>query len=170
MLDLWYKVLDTIKSMNGSPVPEPFKISDTYQSAWKKRADQAGCEDDVDDEDEGGEMAPPVKLRPKPAKPAKAKSKAKKKSKTLGVPASAPANVKKRQLDCGPYTPHAYKEQRAKFIEEQRAKGTSYSVANCAWNLSREKAHLLCKVPVTELVRRRFLPKGSKSNPWSGVP
>ena len=112
-------------------------------------------------------MKPKLKQAKAPKKAPKGK-----KSKTL-IPKPAcevPSNSKKRLLECGAYTPHDYKEQRAKFIGEQRAKGISFSVANAAWNLSREKAHLLAKVPVNELIRRRFLPKGSKANPWSEVP
>lgn len=112
-----------------------------------------------------------VKLKPKAKKSKGPKRTSKGKSKTLIPPAcEVPSKPNKRLLECGAYTPHAYNEQRTSFIGEQRAKGLSYAVANAAWNLSREKAHLLAKVPVNELIRRRFLPKGSKANPWSEVP
>ena len=58
---------------------------------------------------------------------------------------------------------------RSGFVEKigAEAEGASTKVAQMAWNLSVEKKNLLKGVKVCELVKRRFLPKGSTSNPWA---
>ena len=154
------EVLNTLKAFNKEPHVKPFKISETYKAAWKQRnaADLGGENEEVETD-----IEPQPKLRQKP-KNGKAKSKPKKPKR---MPASE--ETKKRSFgECGAsYEPHVYKDQRSKFIEAQKATGCTHAVACVAWNLSQDKAKLLSAVPVPELVRRRFLPKGAKNNPWA---
>ena len=63
--------------------------------------------------------------------------------------------------------PWDYGTQRSKFIRELRDGGMSFSDASQKWNDSDLKKSLLGKLTVSELIRRRFLEKGSKENPWS---
>ena len=65
------------------------------------------------------------------------------------------------------YVPAEYAEKRKAFIDGLRKDGHSYNLANAAWNLSKEKRSLLCGLSVSELKRRRFLPKRSQENPWA---
>ena len=148
------EVLNTLKEMNSTADVKPFKINETYKSAWDQRAEQG---DDPD-----GDVAV---VQPKQRKKGKAKAKAVK-------PTRAPAAVSKVKNDMKrpasevSYEPHVYKERRAKYIEDQKAKGCTHAMACTAWNLCPEKTNLLAGLSVSELVRRRFLPKGSTKNPW----
>ena len=147
--------------MTKAEPTKPFKICETYKSAWESRAAEAGHDGEGQDEEE----KPPV------VKPEARKSKAKKKSgkakKSKNLISCEPKNLKKRTYSGSAYQPHVYREEKGKFIVAARDKGVSYTNANMAWNLSKEKAALLGGLSVPELVRRRFLPKGSASNPWN---
>ena len=136
--------------MQNEKPPEPFKVSEQYKSSWQNE-DESPEPKKVDTSSS--------KLKAKP----KAKNSKRKKSKK-GKP-MVPATSKQKRF--GEYQPEAYKKARVEYISEKRSQGASYAVANGAWNLSAEKAKLLSAVPVCELVRRRFLPKGSKENPWA---
>ena len=147
------EVLESIKKMGCEKATEPFKVSQQYKSSWQ--------DDDEPCETEPAKMAADgaKKLRAKGPK----KSKSKKKPKNKSVPPASPSQ--KRQY--GDYKPEAYKKVRAEYIDQKRSEGASYAIANGAWHLSTEKAKLLSALPVGELVRRRFLPKGAKENPWA---
>ena len=160
-----HQVLQSLEAMTKAEPTKPFKISDTYKSAWAARA-----ADELGDDGEGADDEKPV-VEPKAGK-AKSKKKGKakkqkKKNKSKTLIASGPPNSKKRVATNSTYQPHVYREERGKFIEAAREKGMSYTTANMAWNLSKEKAALLGGLSVPELVRRRFLPAGSTSNPWN---
>ncbi len=60
-----------------------------------------------------------------------------------------------------------YGAQRKDFLVKQKANGVSYKDATTMWDNSHEKALLLSTVSVPELKRRKFIPAGSTSNPWS---
>lgn len=158
-----HEVLNTLKDMNKDSGVTPFRISDTYKSSWNNR-NVANDDDDNADDAAGGD-----KLRPKrpKAKSSKAKTgKAKvKPAKVKRAPLTEETN--KKRVATGAYEPHVYKEERSNYIEAQKNKRIPYAVACTAWNLSPEKAKLLAGVPVPELVRRRFVPKGSTTNPWA---
>ena len=64
------------------------------------------------------------------------------------------------------YTPHLYAEKRKAFLQEAQQKGLGAGEARAAWNESREKALLLCDVPIPELKRRKFVAKGCTENPF----
>lgn len=133
----------------------PFKVSAQYKSSWNEHEEAA----DKADEDK----TIPERRPKKPKKPKKSKV-LKSASSAASVLAAAESSKQKRY---GQYTPHVYKQQRTQYIEARRAEGASYALANAGWNLSKEKAELLCEVPISELIRRRFLAKGAQSNPWS---
>lgn len=150
------QVLQTLEALTNAEPTKPFKISDTYKAAWEARA----CASEGEGENE---EKPRIKSKARPKKPKKKGQP--KKSKTLKP--SGPSIPKKRVASDSTYQPHVYREQRGKFITASREKGMSYTTANMAWNLSKEKAALLSGLEVNELIRRRFLPAGSVSNPWS---
>ena len=79
-----------------------------------------------------------------------------------GSQAKAVAHPKKVSSE-----PWDYGVQRGKFIQELRDGGMSFYDASQKWNDSDLKKSLLGKLTVSELVRRRFLEKGSKENPWA---
>ena len=133
----------------------PFKVSAQYKSSWNEHEEAA----DKADEDK----TIPERRPKKPKKPKKSKV-LKSASSAASVLAAAESSKQKRY---GQYTPHVYKQQRTQYIEARRAEGASYALANAGWNLSKEKAELLCEVPISELIRRRFLAKGAQSNTWS---
>lgn len=86
-----------------------------------------------------------------------------------------PPPKKKRIAKVGPkklctgeskYVPMEYREKRFSFIQKLRDGGTSFADARQQWDESGTKKELLAGVPVGELIRRRFVPKGTKENPW----
>lgn len=65
------------------------------------------------------------------------------------------------------YKPAEYSEKRKAYIRKLQEEGLAFREASDQWNKSSERAKLLSALSVSELVRRRFLPKGSQSNPWA---
>ena len=61
-----------------------------------------------------------------------------------------------------------YAEVRKAYIKACR-EGTDldYAAAKTAWDASKEKREYLGRVSVSELKRRKFLPKGAQENPWA---
>ena len=63
----------------------------------------------------------------------------------------------------GNYSPHLYAQKRLIFIE---ASGLAFKEASAAWNASSERAALLSTVPLAELKRRKFVPRGCQEHPF----
>lgn len=63
------------------------------------------------------------------------------------------------------YTPKEYSAKRCEFIRELKDGGMSHFDANQKWNESSLKKELLSTLSVGELIRRRFVPKGTENNP-----
>ena len=61
-----------------------------------------------------------------------------------------------------------YNKHRKAFIKNvMNAESVSYAEAQEMWNSSDEKYDLLGCVSVSELKKRRFIPKGCFENPWA---
>lgn len=80
----------------------------------------------------------------------------------------APSSKKARTDEGDDDEPKAwrYAEHRNAFLKTKTNEGYSWVEAKNLWDESLEKAHVLSDVSVAELRRRKFLPKGSQSNPW----
>ena len=155
------EVLEAIKASNANHV-EAFPACLQYKAS--RDADD-GAEDPED----------PVK---KKKKKQKGKKKAPKKKRVhiqeVKAATADEANQgnktpgQKREHTFGDYKPETYKKARLKYIEDRRSStGCSFQEASDAWGGSDDKKNLLCKMPVGELIRRRFIPKGSTENPWA---
>lgn len=59
-----------------------------------------------------------------------------------------------------------YGEIRTSFIRGKMNDGFAYKECVNLWDESLDKAKLLGPIPIQELKRRKFLPKGADSNPW----
>ena len=143
-----FEVLDSIKQRSGE-TPTPFAISKQYKNNNKKEETIKIPEDEV---------TPQTAAKKK--KKAMAKSKVKKKESSKPIQSSEASCI-------GEYEPSVYAEKRKIYIDNLRETGVAFNLAASAWNLSQEKRNLLCSVSVTELKRRRFLPKGATENPWA---
>ena len=57
------------------------------------------------------------------------------------------------------------------FLEDAKSRGdpATCAVAHTAWNASLKRAQLLADVSVSELKRRRFIPKGTWENPFKAT-
>ena len=60
-----------------------------------------------------------------------------------------------------------YKSIRDNFISQKKAEGYTFSKAKSLWDDSSEKASFLGSASLQELKKRKFVPKGSTSNPWA---
>ena len=56
---------------------------------------------------------------------------------------------------------------RLEFVNKLKEEGTSHRDACDRWHSSEQKKHLLKDLSVSELIRRRFVPKGTTSNPFA---
>ena len=65
------------------------------------------------------------------------------------------------------YSPQDYSAKRFEFIQKLKDEGVSFGDAKERWNDSALKKALLSTLSVSELVRRRFCPKGTTTNPWA---
>lgn len=137
-----FEVLDSIQKRSGD-TPEPFAISNQYKGNNTKTTDV----------DEKAEVIPPKSKKAPKSKVAKKRKVCK------PVQTSEASSIE--------YEPSVYKEKRQAYIDNLRETGVAFNLAATAWNLSQEKRKLLCNVSVSELKRRRFLPKGATENPWA---
>ena len=81
----------------------------------------------------------------------------------LGAAKAEKAKTSKGESGAPFYNPGAFKDARVKFISETRAaKNVSYQDANQLWMQSAERAKMLEGMPMSELIRRRFV-KPAKS-------
>ena len=139
-----FEVLDSIQKRSGD-TPQPFAISKQYKNNNK-----------TDDVDENTEVIPQS-----------TKKKKSKVTKNNGFHKQhKPVQTREATSICE-YEPSVYAENRKTYIDNLHETGVAFNVASSAWNLSQEKRKLLCNVSVSELKRRRFLPKGATENPWA---
>ena len=145
------QVLESIKGLQGE-VPKPFPISKQYKERPKKGLDKEGGTEETETEE-------PPKCIEKSTLSGKGKARKKKTGK----------KAKKAQIQesagSSEYVPEVYSAKRSAFIENLRNNGHSYQIAKATWNLSSVKREMLSGVSVSELKRRRFLPKGARENP-----
>ena len=92
--------------------------------------------------------------------------KQKTKGKTGKTMSKKPEKVSSGTTECK-YVPEEYSQTRKAFIDKLRSDGISFSIAASAWNVSKQKRELLSGLSVSELKRRRFLPKEAEANPWA---
>ena len=64
-------------------------------------------------------------------------------------------------------SPKDYSAQKVAFIRKLKDEGVSNCDATQKWNESTLKKDLLSSLSVSELIRRRFCPKGTRTNPWA---
>ena len=68
----------------------------------------------------------------------------------------------------GSYKPKAYSKERYEYIQKlMETDGLSWAKASDRWNSSSQKKQLLSNLSISELIRRRFCPKGTQANPWA---
>ena len=65
------------------------------------------------------------------------------------------------------YTPHRYQVLKKNFQAEQVASVLALNDAKKEWDNSEVKRQLLAAVPLQELKRRKFVPKGVTEHPWA---
>lgn len=148
------QVLESIKGLQGE-VPKPFPISKQYKERTKKKGVDKEGDAEVTETEESPKCTEKTTLFSK-GKPQK--KKVAKKAKKAQVQESAGSSG---------YVPEVYSAKRSAFIQNLRNDGHSYQVAKTTWNFSSVKRELLSGVSVSELKRRRFLPKGASENPWA---
>lgn len=154
--------------MATPPTAKPFAISQQYKANMVEPdiAEEAEPESSLDPPSkkqkvsETGptteEVADKPSRKPKKKQPKKSKTKAAR-AKPVSGSCDAPTG----------YTPQDYNAKRCEFIQNLRDEGMSYGEAKEQWNSSAMKKALLSTLPVSELVRRRFCPKGTETNPWA---
>lgn len=135
---LFFPLDQVLKSIQNIGDTKPFALSEQYKSTWKKRkADEA--------------------VEPKP----KAASKVKK-------PSSSSSNTGTSSCgSSGVYTPQLFAAMRVEYMNKLKEGRLSHREASQKWQDSEEKKNLLKDLPVSELIRRRFVPKGTTTNPFA---
>ena len=147
---------------NNASVPKPFAQSAQYKSAMEDA-------DDLDGEHNASNLSKkPTKKSKKGKKlkkrpPAQIKHAAKESDPSQD---EHPADIKPA-ADDETYSPTRYAELRKKFIDDKRSGGMTWKDANFEWNSSDLKRRLLSGVELSELKRRRFVPKECEANPWA---
>lgn len=149
------KVLNTLASQ--AEPPKPFAIKEQYKANMVQ-------EENV----ETGEGEECVQPPTKKTKSEVVSQKSHPKKRRLGSRASQPKrNPNQSSAEAVEWV---YSAERSKFIREMRD-GTlasmSYAEAKEAWDQSANKKALLKDLTPSELIRRRFCPKGTKINPWA---
>ena len=147
------QVLRTLATPQNS---KPFAINQQYKSNMKSKNEETSDAMVVVDPAEQPVEPPRKKQKTKNGKAPAAKSSTSKKGKVAGEKPSTSTT----------YTPHKYNEKRLEYIQKMRDDGSTYSEAVSSWNSSPERGNMLKCLSVGELIRRRFVPKGSTTNPW----
>lgn len=144
-------VLESLQKQLAKPV-DPFPQHSQYIKEMEKNSAE-GAAPNAEPQPLGGGAAKgqPGKssVTPQPAETTPARAKAK-------------TNLPKRKDSSWEYG-----SIRAKFLGERKAEGKTFQEAKALWDASEAKASYLGQVSVVELKKRRFLPKGSLSNPWA---
>ena len=141
------QVLNTLEKNAVPSATKPFPVEAQYVKSILAARGSDGDEDD----DKENQNTP--KPKPRGKKPRSTK-------KTKGKPKC----VKKNPDDIKPEW--NYSSIRNQFIQAMRSQGASHAQAVKCWDCSLEKAKFLAPVSVPELRKRRFLEKGSQTNPW----
>ena len=143
---------------NTAP-PKPFAIHQQYVPAvLAAREGQDHVDEDEDDDEVDDEPASKTKKTESREKPKVKGKRARRDEPTTATPSSEQPNESPSTWNYG--------KIRSAFIAEHRAKGHSFQDSCSLWDSSDQKKNLLCLVSVAELKRRKFLPKGSNTNPW----
>ena len=135
-------IVQVLRTLATPQTSKPFAINKQYKSNMLSESTDAV-------EPAAEPQEPPAK-KLKTAKPSKT---------TKKIPKEKPAAS-------GGYQPHKFNEERLKYIQQLKSSGCSHSDALGKWQESSERAALLRGLSVSELIRRRFVPKGTKTNPW----
>ena len=130
---------------------KPFPVSAQYLSSILAAREAGGEKSDGDGEKEN--------MEPEENHPRKRKTKAPKKGKKPKPKKDKPSTKSEWK----------YGAIRNEFIKAERSKGASYRDAVQGWESSLERAQLLASVSVSELMKRKFLASGSKTNPWKEI-
>lgn len=142
------QVLDKIKTASAKTIPKPFAIHEQYIPEVKARKLAAESGDGGELDAEGNEPA-----MPKPSK--------------KNVPRkNAPKNSVEGDGDEKRAGEWEYGKIRKSWVRAKMIEGFTHKEALNLWDESKEKATLLAPVSLGEFKRRKFLPKGSDSNPW----
>lgn len=150
------EVLSALKKMHIT-TPPPF----SQNAQYKKNFDPNGDADDGEGEGDGNTSAK------KTLQSKKKKTRKQKPSKQIKHPVAAvPPSQGEAESD-GVYKAKEYSSIRMAFIQDLRSQGFGSSEANEGWNRSEQKRRLLASLPLTELKRRRFVPKGTMCNPFA---
>ena len=132
---------------------KPFPVSAQYLSSVLAAREAAGGEDsDGDGEKEN--------MEPEENQPGGKKTK---------VPPKRKRKPKTKKDKPATKSEWKYSAIRTEFIKDKRSQGASYHDAVESWDSSLEKAQLLASVSVSELMKRKFLASGSKTNPWKEI-
>ena len=159
------KVLDGLRD---APAPDPVSVSAQYVKAM------ADAVEDAEDEEK-----PPAPAPARTARRSLAALLSQKAPETSAESATEGPGPSKRKapsdkhVDVGDsehaYKPQHFQQKRQIFVASAMADGMSYNEARSAWTGSVERARLLASVPLGELKRRRFVPKGATCNPFLAV-
>ena len=149
------EVLSALKKMHITP-PPPF----SQNAQYKKNFDSDGIAGE-----DGGDGNPPIAN--KSAQSKMKKKKKQKPSKQIKHPVAAVPPSQGVEESDGVYKAKEYSSIRKAFIQDLKSQGFGSSEANEGWNGSEQKRRLLASLPLTELKRRRFVPKGTVVNPFA---
>ena len=162
---VFVKVLKTLAS---PPVAKPFAISQQYKAnmAESDNAEEAEPESSLEPPSKKQKVSETGPTTEKVAdklsrKPKKKQSKKAKNKAARAKPVSGACDTSTG------YTPQDYSAKRCEFIQNLRDEGMSYGEAKEQWNSSATKKALLSTLSVSDLVRRRFCPPGTETNPWA---
>ncbi|CAE6956403.1 unnamed protein product [Symbiodinium sp. CCMP2592] len=174
------QVLDRLPSALA-PAPVPL-ITEQYAKAMKDCAD----DDDDDDEcDEEANVASASELKDAvedksmctpPKQPAgyrfkveivNKEAKRKAKNPTSKKPEKAASDPEAPDHHYGDYLPKDFCKKGKEFRDRAKADGHSPKEALRMWMESEERASILADVPLNELKRRKFVPKGCDQNPFA---
>lgn len=118
--------------------PKPFALKEQYVPAVAAARAAAGAEEAESEDEVDAAPNPPTRKR------------------------------KSNSCDHGQKTPWNYGDVRNKWIDKCRIdNNVSYKDAKTMWESSDAKRNYLKDVSLQELKRRKFLPKGATTNPWS---
>ena len=150
------KVQKGLAEATHTRAPDPVAVSDQYVAAFDDE-DLAAEEDD-----RGASLqAASGSLREflgRARKPRVCKASKKRKG--------SAASRKKRAATKG-VRGSDYSGQRQAFLDASKKDGLTSKQANAAWLTSPDRASLLATMSLSELKRRRFVPKGSTGNPFA---
>ena len=151
------QVVDTLKQLGDAP--KPFSQSKQYKRNVKNS--KASKAEDPD----------AAELAEAPSKGSSAKEKAKKKRPDVSKVKKSKSPPPVSETDgtkIDVYQPNEYSRIKRDFINSvKESKGLTSSEAAKLWDSGPTKKRLLGTLSVSELIRRRFIEKGSQSNPWA---